>query len=81
MTVFYNSKNHIRLLFGRKGSTLHEEILKSSLFGAWAAVVFLLKYYDIKDLSLDKDQGFTFFSKVSAFLVVWRFTKAYERMW
>ena len=85
-TIFYDSSNHIRLIFSCQGTTLHRALPMSLFSGALAALIYALikdgDYVDYdKGLTPKISSGYDYFSTLIAFMVVYRFLTVYDRLW
>ena len=80
MTIIYDSKNHLRLIFSAQGTSLHYA-LPSAIFSTIIAAVYAyLIENDYLEFGFDTD-GYKFFATVSSFLIVWQSQSAYNDMW
>mmetsp|Transcript_10926 Transcript_10926/g.16378 ORF Transcript_10926/g.16378 Transcript_10926/m.16378 type:complete len:313 (-) Transcript_10926:234-1172(-) len=80
MTIIYDSKNHFKVIFSITG-TVWPSVLPLCLINvAITLAVYLLRDYDVVDLTF-ADDGHKILATMVAFLVVSRVSAAYNRFW
>mmetsp|Transcript_8142 Transcript_8142/g.17638 ORF Transcript_8142/g.17638 Transcript_8142/m.17638 type:complete len:119 (-) Transcript_8142:73-429(-) len=81
MTIIYNNKSHLSVIFKLQGS-IWPEVLPFCIFNvAVTLAIWIMRERDVVDLHFDGGIGYQFISVLVSFFVVTNINTTYNRFW